>query len=171
MHDAFTLAIVVPIPFAIIEWFAIASYVVYWYPRPSSLWRALAGLLAVACAFGFFPLQLSLLPTLIGYDPIAGRVFLGEAVATMVISVVILFSLAYRQQRLRERQGKTMPEDSLPASYLPKALLVVIGFLAALLTLVTMLPREFVAENQLTIKIAIGLVAGVVLAPLLKKKK
>jgi hypothetical protein len=176
MNDPVTLALLTPIPFAIVEWFIIASYLLYWSLRPPSIWRRGAALIFCACPLGFLFVELNIAPEVLGFDKFAGYVFYSEAFGTLLVSAGLAFTLLYKQAKAQSPSvvAPGSPMDGVPVTQLPKMLLKGLAALACALALLTLLPRAFVQENAFWVSLAFGPVLGVLLTvfgvPILRGK-
>jgi hypothetical protein len=170
MYDSVTLARLTVAPFALVEWTIVALFVLRWNVRPWSITRIATTLLSIAAPVGFLFAEFYLYDHMVGYEAGSDHVFYVEVFGQKLVSGALLFLLLYKQGKAGVIGAPALRTSEVPVVDSPRLVLEVIGVAVVGVMLVTAIPREILAKHVWLVQIGGGLVLGIVISRVRKKK-
>src|ERR1700691_3169570 len=110
------------IPFAVLEWYVVASFALYWNLRPRFIYRIFGQLITLGCCLGFLSLELNAYGLLTEYHWGLDYVYFSESFFEKIVSAAILITITYRQEKVRTYEKRMTPFDSLQLEGAPISL-------------------------------------------------
>jgi hypothetical protein len=130
---------------ALIEWYVVISYVLFWHDHPRTLVKSIAATVFCICPILFLYLETGILSKNGDYDAMTNKLYYCEVFGTLCVTVGLLFVLGIKKEKLTNNIGN---RSHRPLSKTTLGL-ILRGILALLLTLfcVFLVPQSFLQEH------------------------